>query len=350
MPRIRGAAVLEFLIFASVLVLFLLAAGAYRMYQQVLLQPLPLAAEDFIEVQAGQGFRQINREFVARGWVRHPWLVEAQVRQRGIAHRLQVGEYRVIPGSTLLDLLEAMQAGRVVQHRLTIIEGWRLEQMLEALRKHPELQPLPEDWEERQWWQALGGTAGDMGEMAPEGWFLPDTYSFPRGTSALDILRAAHRAMQEELATLWEQRAEGLPLQSPYELLILASIVEKETGATQEREQIAGVFINRLRQNMRLQTDPTLLYAQPLGTQRLTRAELRRDHDYNTYTRAGLPPTPIALPGRAALRAVAHPASTKALFFVSRKDGTHAFSDTYAQHREAVIQYQLGGDASRYGR
>jgi len=187
-------------------------------------------------------------------------------------------------------------------------------------------------------------------EMHPEGWFLPDTYIFSRDTPAERIIRMAHEAMERALERAWEDRAGEHPLESPYELLILASIVEKETGQAAERDLVAGVFVNRLRRGMRLQTDPTLLY--PLGPDvtRLTRAELQRDHPYNTYTRDGLPPTPIALPGQASIIAAARPAETDALFFVSRKDGTHQFSRTYAEHRAAVIKYQLNGDASRYGR
>lgn len=155
--------------------------------------------------------------------------------------------------------------------------------------------------------------------------------------------------MRVELDHAWQGRNEDHPVDSPYELLILASIVERETGRGDERDRVAGVFTNRLEQGMRLQTDPTLLYVQEAGVQRLTRTELERDHPYNTYTRAGLPPTPIALPGRAALKAAAQPAATDDLFFVSRGDGSHHFSETYREHREAVIRYQLGGDDSRYG-
>jgi UPF0755 protein len=159
----------------------------------------------------------------------------------------------------------------------------------------------------------------------------------------------AHEALNRQLEQAWAARVDDHPLETPYELLILASIIEKETGQAEERGLVAGVFVNRVRRGMRLQTDPTLLYALEPGATRLTRAELQRDHPYNTYTRDGLPPTPIALPGQASIQAAANPAETEALFFVSRKDGTHAFSKTYAEHRAAVIKYQLGGDASRYG-
>jgi UPF0755 protein len=232
----------------------------------------------------------------------------------------------------------------VVRHRLTVPEGWTARQFLEAVQAHPALQPLPESTDLQTVMAELGKP-----EMHPEGWFLPDTYLFRRDTPALQVLRMAHEGLNTVLDEAWAGRVEGHPAQTPYELLILASIVEKETGQAGERGLVAGVFANRLRQGMRLQTDPTLLYALDPGATRLSRAELRRDHPYNTYTRDGLPPTPIALPGRASIRAAANPAETDALFFVSRNDGTHQFSRTYSEHRAAVIKYQLGGDASRYG-
>ena len=244
----------------------------------------------------------------------------------------------------MADLLGMLNRGRVVQHRVTIIEGWRIEQLIQALNSHEVLHPLPPDVALEDLLRLAGGEGGH-----PEGWFLPDTYHFSRGASAMEILRKAHEAMLRELNSAWESIDPTHPVDHPYELLTLASIIERETGAVDERGLVAGVFVNRLKQGMRLQTDPTLLYAMGPDARRLNRAELRRDHEYNTYTRHGLPPTPIALPGRASLRAAARPDATDALFFVSRNDGTHQFSATYAEHREAVIRYQLAGDASRYG-
>lgn len=335
----------------SLSILFLLIAatlaGAHlaSLYHKELLEPLALEQEEVFVVRAGQGFRQITAEMTERGWVVHPWLVEAHARYRGIAERLQAGEYAVPTDMTLARLLDHMARGVVVRHRLTIPEGWTAQQFLDAVQTHPALRPLHDPGDLEQVMAALGQI-----DMHPEGLFLPDTYVFTRDTAALQVLRMAHEAMASELDRAWETRTENHPLESRYELLILASIVEKETGQAQERDLVAGVFANRLRQGMRLQTDPTLLYPLGPGANRLTRAELQRDHPYNTYTRDGLPPTPIALPGRASIRAAANPAETDALFFVSRKDGTHEFSRTYAEHRAAVIKYQLGGDASRYGR
>ena len=329
------------------LLIALTLAGAHlaSLYQKELLQPLALEEDAVFVVRPGQGFRQITGEMAERGWVNHPWLVEAHARYHGISGRLQAGEYLVTVDLSLADLLDNMVRGAVIRHRLTIPEGWTAQQFLDAVQTHAALRVPPEPLDLEQVMAMLGRP-----DTHPEGWFLPDTYVFGRNTPAEQVVRMAHEAMDRVLTQAWEERAEGHPLESPYELLILASIVEKETGQADERDLVAGVFVNRLRRGMRLQTDPTLLYPLGPGVTRLTRAELQRDHPYNTYTRDGLPPTPIALPGRASIRAAANPAETDALFFVSRKDGTHEFSRTYAEHRAAVIKYQLGGDASRYGR
>lgn len=321
------------------------AAHVASIYQQEMHQPLALESNAVFQVHSGQGFRQITRNLTAQGWVRYPWIVEAHARYYGLAERLQAGEYAVPPDITVATLLERMARGTVIQHRLTVPEGWSAAQFLDAVQNHPTVQPLPEAMD-------LDAVMAELGQpgVHPEGRFLPDTYFFERNTSALQILRRAHRELETVLEAAWAARVEDHPLESADELLILASIIEKETGQAAERGEVAGVFVNRLRRDMRLQTDPTLMYALEPGTNRLTGAELRRDHPYNTYTRAGLPPTPIALPGKAAIHAAANPAATEALFFVSRNDGTHHFSPTYAEHRAAVIKYQLGGNASRYGR
>lgn len=328
---------------AVVIGVALLGTHFVQSYHRSLHDPLPLEQTRFVVVKPGQGFRGILAELAEQGWVRYPWLVELQARADGRAARLQAGEYAVMVGMSLTDVLNSMLRGEVVQHRITVPEGWRAQQFLEALLEHPALdvQDLEPEW------PVLMAALGLDGQH-PEGWFMPDTYVFNRGTALLQVLQRSHQAMQQALEQAWAARQDDHPLTDPYELLILASIIERETGSAAERAKVAAVFINRLRRGMRLQTDPTLLYALESGA-RLTRAELRRDHPYNTYTRDGLPPTPIALPGRAALLAAAQPAQTDALFFVARGDGTHQFSRTYAEHRAAVVRYQLGGDASRYG-
>ncbi|AHE98326.1 endolytic transglycosylase MltG [Thioalkalivibrio paradoxus] len=334
----------------SLFTLFLLIAatlaGAHLVtsYQKQMTAPLDLGQAEVFMVEPGQGFRQIVGEMEERGWVRYPWMVEFHARRAGIAGRLQAGEYEVLPDLTVSALLDRMARGQVMRHRLTVPEGWTAQQFFDVVHGHPALRPLPEETD-------LNALMAELGrpDQHPEGWFLPDTYVFSRGTAARQILKQAHESLNQVLDQAWDERIDDHPAESRYELLILASIIEKETGQPEERGLVAGVFVNRLRQGMRLQTDPTLLYALAPGETRLTRAELRRDHPYNTYTRDGLPPTPIALPGRASILAAAQPTETDALFFVSRNDGTHQFSRTYAEHRAAVIEYQLGGDASRYG-
>jgi UPF0755 protein len=327
-----------------VIVAAVLVAHGLSVYHSEVQEPLTLDRTEVLVVQPGQGSRQIIQELADRGWVRYPRLVEAYTRYHGIAGRLQAGEYEVPPGISVSALLDNMHRGVVIRHRLTIPEGWTAQQFLAAVEAHPKLRPFEEPTDLDALMTRLGHE-----DRHPEGWFLPDTYVFTRDAPSLQVVRIAHEAMVLALDEAWESRVEGHPVETPYELLILASIVEKETGQPEERGLVAGVFVNRLRKGMRLQTDPTLLYAQEPGTTRLTRAELRRDHPYNTYTREGLPPTPIALPGRASLMAAAQPAETDALFFVSRNDGTHVFSKTYAEHRAAVILHQLDGNASRYG-
>jgi UPF0755 protein len=236
-----------------------------------------------------------------------------------------------------IDILERMQKGEVKLYSFTIVEGWTFRQLLEELGKNTNLQ------------HTLGGAnagrvvmaALDQEEMHPEGRFLPDTYLFAKGTTDIEFLRRAHTALQNRLQLEWEGRAAGLPLRTPYEALILASIIEKETAVPAERSLIAAVFINRLNKRMRLQTDPTVIYGIGEGFDGNIRfRDLRQDTPYNTYTRAGLPPTPIALPGADAIHAALHPAVSPALYFVAKGDGSHIFSDNLTAHEAAVDQFQ----------
>jgi UPF0755 protein len=235
-------------------------------------------------------------------------------------------------------LLKRMAAGEVIQHKFTIVEGWNFKQLRLALAQQEKLQPTLAGLSDVEIMKKLG-----MADQAAEGQFLPETYVYLKGQADLDVLRRAHTAMQQQLDGLWSQRDSGLPLESPYQALILASIVEKETGRAEERPQIAGVFMRRLKLGMRLQTDPSVIYG--LGDNydgNIHRRDLDTDTPYNTYTRSGLPPTPIALPGKAALAAVMHPAPGNSLYFVARGDGTHQFSDTLEAHNTAVGKFQLG--------
>lgn len=305
-------------------------------------RPMVVAEEgaQVFNVAPGTSFAAITNALNSRGLIESPWLFTLYARFNGLAPRLQAGEYAIEPGLAPSELLSRMAAGEVIQHGLTIIEGWRFADLLGALRNHPAIdQTLPAKASAAEVMAAIG-QAG----VHPEGRFLPETYRFPRGTQDVDLLRRANRALEAQLQRVWAQRAPDLPLESAEEALILASIIEKETGRADEREQIAGVFIRRLQQGMRLQTDPTVIYG--LGEAfdgDLRRVHLRTDTPYNTYTRHGLPPTPIALPGAAAMRAAVNPAEGQSLFFVSRGDGSHVFSKTYEEHRAAVEQYQLRG-------
>ncbi|WP_425605691.1 endolytic transglycosylase MltG [Pseudoxanthomonas daejeonensis] len=257
-------------------------------------------------------------------------------RHMDAAGRLKVGEYALDPGLTPRELLQRMRDGRVVQYRVTLVEGWNFRQVRAALAAADPLEHETTGMDDAALMAAL-----DQPGQHPEGRFLPETYLYQRGDSDLDVLRRAHAAMVQALAQAWESRAADVPLKTADDALVLASIVEKETGQAHERPQIAGVFARRLRQGMLLQTDPTVIYG--MGSSydgNIRRRHLTTDTPYNTYTRAGLPPTPIAMPGRAALQAAVNPAPGDALYFVSRNDGSHIFSATYAEHRAAVDCYQ----------
>ncbi|MGH8561873.1 MAG: endolytic transglycosylase MltG [Nevskiales bacterium] len=255
----------------------------------------------------------------------------------GKATQLKVGEYRISPGMTARQLIEGLVSGRAYQHALTLIEGWTFEQMMNAVAQAPALRQTLTDTSGATVMQALG-RAGEH----PEGRFYPDTYHFPGGMSDVDFLRRAYNTMTQILEREWQRRAADLPLNSPYEALVLASIVEKETGQPQERAQIAGVFTRRLKLGMLLQTDPTVIYGMGSaydGNIRLT--DLKRDTPYNSYTRAGLTPTPICLPGRDAIHAALHPAAGDSLYFVAKGDGSHQFSASLEAHNQAVRKFQL---------
>ena len=258
-------------------------------------------------------------------------------RELDAAGKLKVGEYSLEPAPTPRELLGNMRQGKVLQYRVTIVEGWNIRQLRAALNRSQPLQHKTTDMSDSELMAALG-----FAEQHPEGRFLPETYIYQRGDDDLDVLKRAHAAMEKELAAAWASRADDLPLTSPYELLILASIIEKETGLASERPEIAGVFMRRLKMGMRLQTDPTVIYG--IGSAydgNIRKSHLTTDTPYNTYTRAGLTPTPIAMPGRDALQAAAHPAKGDALYFVAVGDGSgaHVFSASYSEHNTAVAQY-----------
>lgn len=317
----------------------LLGAYFYADFQRFADAPMaPLPKSATLDVALGTPLPGIVRDLDARGIRSGPavyWRLLA--RQMGVAGRLRAGEYALEPGTAPRSLLAKMAAGEVVQHKFTIVEGWTFAQLRGALAHDAALAQTLPAMGDADVMKALGA-----GGAPPEGWFLPETYQFVKGMSDMDILRRAHKAMVDILKKLWDSRAADLPLKSPYEALVLASIVEKETAQPAERAIIAGVFEHRLRIGMRLQTDPSVIYGiGPAYDGKIHTRDLETDTPYNTYTRAGLTPTPIALPGAAALEAVLHPAPTDALYFVARGDGTHEFSATLEAHNRAVAKYQL---------
>lgn len=290
-------------------------------------------------LKQGSSLRSVARQLQAAGVINSPWQFEALARLHGDANRVQAGNFESTERLTPFALLGMITSTARGQDRITFIDGWTFSQLRAALDGNPAIRH-----------DTLGATEADIvarlgiSNVSAEGWFFPDTYYFANNTSDVELMKRAYRAMQSQLDTLWAGRAQGLPLVTPYDALILASIVEKETGQAAERPLIAAVFVNRMRLGMKLQTDPTVIYG--LGAQfdgNLRKRDLLTDGPFNTYTRPGLPPTPIALPGFAALAATLNPAPSKALYFVAQGDGTSYFSNTLAEHERAVTKYQKRG-------
>jgi UPF0755 protein len=315
----------------------LLASAAMYFYAHDDLQ-LPDSPVTF-ELRTGSSLRATATQLAAAGIIGRPEPFELLTRLLGESGRLKAGNYEFSGQMTPLELLQRMTRGDVTLIAITFVEGWTFGQMRKALRENPKIRSELADLSEPEVLQKLGISA-----PAAEGWFFPDTYHFTDGTTDLSILLRAHNLMRRHLEQEWARRATNLPLQTPTEALILASIVEKETGRADERGLVAAVFINRLRIGMRLQTDPTVIYGMGASFDgNIRKRDLLTDTPYNTYTRTGLPPTPIAMPGLDALRATLNPAPSDALYFVARGDGTSKFSRTLAEHERAVTQYQRRG-------
>lgn len=331
-----GGSVAALLILAAAI-----AAGiAWAGYRSFLETPLHRREQAVVlNLPEGTSFLGLLDRLEHRGLVEHRVYWRVLGWQMDAGQRIKAGEYRIPAGMKPAGLLQRIIAGDVVQHDFTIIEGWTFAEMMDALADVPALKHTLAGLDGEAIMKRLGHDHAD-----PEGWFLPETYLFPRGATDLSILRRAHRAMHATLRELWPQREKHLPYDSPYEALILASIVEKETALPEERPRVAGVFVRRLTIGMRLQADPTVIYGLgPAFEGNLTLEDLRTDTPYNTYTRAGLPPTPISLPGRASIKAALHPANGDALYFVATGEGGHEFSATLAEHRRAVRRYQKNG-------
>ncbi|EKF75201.1 hypothetical protein A11A3_04455 [Alcanivorax hongdengensis A-11-3] len=307
-------------------------------------QPLPLKEAQLVLISPGTGFNRFLYDLRSEGLLGDAhqahmryWGARLYSAFTGIAGRMHVGEYRVEPGDSLLTLLDRIDQGKVLQRSITFVDGWNFREMRARLAGMDTIEHRIKGLSDAQVMTRLGRQG-----QHPEGWFAPDTYFYTRGTTDLTLLQRALERQQAILDRAWAQRDQDLPYDTPYKALIMASIVEKETGVPDERAEIAGVFVNRLRKGMRLQTDPTVIYG--MGERydgNIRRSDLRRPTPYNTYVIQGLPPTPIAMPGREAIEAAMHPAHTEALYFVARGDGSHYFSKTLAEHRKAVRDYQL---------
>lgn len=297
------------------------------------------------QIVPGSSFGAVSRSLAEQGLISNPRIMRWYASITGKASAVQAGEYRIEQGATARSLLSTFVAGNVQLYSFTIIEGWNIRELLAAMAANDAIKTTLTN-------KDLAGLLDQIEatQQHPEGLFLPETYRFPRGTSDIEVLRQAYEHMQSALTEEWQARDPALPLADPYQALILASIVEKETARADERSRIAGVFIRRLQLNMRLQTDPTVIYGiGPDFNGNLTRTDLRTDSPYNTYTRGGLPPTPIAMPGRMSIHAVLHPEAGNELYFVATGlgDGSHQFSETKDQHDAAVRAFLARQKANR---
>ncbi len=318
----------------------LLCSAVFFAYQWLHETPLHKGPQQTMQltVRSGQTLGSVATGLSDKQWLRYPTVWLAYARYEGLATQIQAGQYRLQAELTPAQLLDKLVDGDVELQQLRVIEGSRYSDMLGILREHSAIKQTVDGWSE----DALKNALGIAPDMALEGWFYPDTILFAEGTKDISLLKSGYQKMKDVLASEWQNRAEGLPYETAYEALIMASIVEKETGRASERAEIAGVFVRRLHKRMRLQTDPTVIYG--LGPEfdgNIRRRHLREDTPYNTYTRFGLPPSPIALPGRAAIHAALHPADGDTLFFVAKGDGSHYFSKTLEEHENAVREYQL---------
>jgi len=315
--------------------------GGFHYWQKQLDAPIAIDRPTVYEVQRGAAYTQVVHDLESRGIIDAAWPYQLLARVAPQATQgLRAGEFELEPGMNGRQLIARLSSDQVVTYRLTIPEGWTFKQMRKLLDQAPKLGHRTRDMSDSEVMAALGHE-----KTYPEGQFFPDTYRYDKGVTDIEILRRAYDRMQQTLTRVWDERDEGLPIDSPYQALILASLIERETGVPEERSEIAGVFVRRLQKGMRLQTDPTVIYGMGdsyIGN--ITRADLQRRNAYNTYVIDGLPPTPIAMPGLGSLKAAVHPAEGDALYFVAKGDGSHQFSATLQQHNAAVRRYILNRD------
>lgn len=323
------------LVVPLIVVVGISAAGGYWYYDKAINTPLQLEEGVFL-IERGATINGLAARFVKEGKLKEPWSMRLLAKKEFANQTIQAGEYELPDALTLRDFLQHIVSGRgQVDMRITIVEGWTFKQMREAINAADKVRHVTKDWPDAQLMEALGHPG-----LHPEGRFYPDTYHYRADEPDLIIFRKSFELMEEKLAEYWSQRNEELILKTPYEALILASIIEKETQAREEQPTIAGVFMNRLKKGMRLQTDPTVIYG--VGDDYkgdITRKHLKTDTPYNTYTRHGLTPTPISLPGEDSLLAAMQPAKTEAFYFVAKGGGKHQFSKTLAEHNKAVRAY-----------
>lgn len=329
----------RFLGLAGLIILFssITLTLVYLDYKAFLQTPISTKKEVIFTVKSGMSFSALNKKLVSENIITESRYLELLARHSKRANKIKSGEYNIMPGILPDELLNIFVSGKAVQYSMTLLEGWQIHEMLEAIKLNDVLEKKLTTHDSDKILTTLG-----YPESVAEGLFFPDTYHFPRGTSDVDFLKRAYERLQQVLDQEWQNRAENLPYKTAYEALIMASIVEKETGLASERAKIAGVFVRRLNKNMRLQTDPTVIYA--MGRQfdgNIRKKDLKIDSPYNTYRYKGLPPSPISLVGREAIHAALHPEDGKELYFVSKGDGSHYFSETLAEHNRAVVKYQL---------
>jgi len=329
--RLLSLAFLSFILLVAWMIYFAITPVSHKT------EPIEL------DLKSGSSLRTISQQLTDKGLLKEPWSFVLMVRAFGRAGDIKAGNYLIEANTTPYNLFVTLTNGNISQDSITFIEGWTFSQMRNALNNNESVKHMIMSSTDQEILAELGTS-----ETIPEGLFFPDTYYFSRNTTDKSILKRAYQAMQTKLNTAWLSRDASTPYHSPYEALIMASIVEKETGKASERPQIAGVFVNRLNIGMRLQTDPTVIYG--LGEHfdgNLRKQDLLSDTPYNTYTRPGLPPSPIAMPGLASIEAALHPAKTNAIYFVGKGDGSHAFSSTLAEHNRAVVQYQIRPNLKR---
>lgn len=320
--------------FLTLILLTAWAAGVfYLQYQKALNAPLVAEGDGIITVKRGDTLASLNRELVQRGVIHSDWVLPVYARLNPQAANIKAGDYRIDANASLPSLINDITNGKVVVYNITVVEGKTFKDLRASLVQTAGIEHTLNNKTDAQIAILLGI------DGSPEGWFMPETYQFHRGTSDLELLKRMYGEMQRTLEQEWPNRADGLPLANPYQALILASIVEKETGVASERPQIAGVFVRRLQKDMLLQTDPSVIYGAADYHGDLTRKHLQTDTPYNTYINKGLPPTPIALPGKASIQAALHPADGDSLYFVADGKGGHTFSATYEEHQQAVARY-----------